>query len=433
MNMMSNDNKKILIVTYGMIPYCNNWGTCQRIYFLAEQFTEEGYQTWVVASKQTSESVNFGKKISFKQIFINSVFINSQDNFISKKSNSDKSYFLNTIKKRLLNFIYCIEKIIFNEPISKIGITGLIWSIKANKTIKTLIKRENIETVIISSPPFSFLFTSYFLRKQFNNLKIILDYRDPWNLWNGGSLISNFLEKKIIKSATYITVTNDNSKTDLSKLYSINRNKISVIYNGYSQKDWDTLPTVKKTIRTEVIISYIGSISFNNDSYRNITQFFKAYDLLENKNLFKIKFIGVTFNSELDKYKKKYPEIEMIGKVSPHESYNYMLESDVLMNIHTTNDNSGYYLIGGKIYDYLKSEKTIFSINSENSFEQTFLKTLGNVVCSKNNHLDILKSFNLIYEKLRFSKNHKKYDINQYSREYQNNKFIRIVNNLIDA
>lgn len=430
---MANDDKKVLIVTYGMLPYCKNWGTCQRVYFLAEQFVAKGYKTWVVSSKNLKEQNDFKKEINFNQVFVQPLLNNENRNIELK--NNRKSSLKSFLKRRVLKFVFFIEKFILNEPIPKTGIVGVFWSIKATKQIKEIIKKENIDSIIISAPPFSFLLTGYFLKIKFKKIKLFIDYRDPWNLWGGGSFISNYIEKRIIAKSNHVIVCTDNMKEGLIREFNINKDKISIIYNGFSEIDWNKVDFAQNILKDKLTISFVGSISMKKGSFRDTTNFFKAYDVVRKEGKFKIKFIGISFDEHTNKLIKKYPEIDFIKKVTPVESFQYMLDSNVLLNIHTAQDNSAYYLIGAKIYDYLKSNKLIFSINSKNSFEQFFLNKIGSdAIFCENNVEDILQSFKSIqnYFKISPRKKLNNEDLSIYSREYQNNLFINLINDFND-
>ena len=49
--MQNTKKKKILIITYEMIPFADNWGGCQRIYYLAQALVSAEYKIWVASSK----------------------------------------------------------------------------------------------------------------------------------------------------------------------------------------------------------------------------------------------------------------------------------------------------------------------------------------------------------------------------------------------
>lgn len=414
-----------------MIPFCESWGNCQRIYYLADELVKKGYDVWVVSSKNGLFNYKINKEIIFKQIFIDDIFQNYSTGS-SKKTKQNKlldiKLFL-SIKKLLKYILYKLENLFFNEPSPLTAIYGLHFSYKAKILLKDIILKENISTLIISAPPFSLFSIASFIKKNKLKTRIILDYRDPWNLWNNGSYISNYFEKKYLEIANHIVVTTENLKKGLINRFKI-KDKISVIYNGYSKESWNKINYEQKIRSKKIRLSYIGDISFVKGSYRDLTEFFKAYDLINNKKIFEIKFIGVSESERTNQLRLKYPKIKFISKVSPEDSYKFMLESDILMNIHTSNDKSSNFLIAGKIFDYLYCEKPILSINSKESFEQEFLKNKTKLFASENNYRKILETLNLISKESNFTIKNSNLDIEHFSREFQNKKYINLINKL---
>jgi hypothetical protein len=414
-----------------MIPYCESWGNCQRIYYLANELVKEGYIVWVVSSKNGLKNKTINKEILFNQIFVEDLIQNHQiTNSNKTKQNTLSENKIFSLIKQLIKFIvYKLEKLIFNEPSPLAGIIGLHFSNKAKILLKDIIMKENISKVIISAPPFSLFSIASFIKKNKLKTKIILDYRDPWNLWNGGSFLSNYFEKKYLKIANHIVVTTDNLKKDLINKFKI-EDKISIIYNGYSKESWDKINFEQTNRSKKIRLSYIGDISLVKGSYRDLSEFFKAYNLIKERNIFKIQLIGLSVNDQIKELELKYPEIDFIPKVSPEESYKYMINSDILMNIHTTNDNSSFYLIGGKIFDYLKAKKPILSINSKKSFEQMFLKDKAKTYFTENDYLQILKTLKLIAKEKNLNHKSLSFNIEQFSREFQNKKFINLIDKI---
>jgi hypothetical protein len=252
-------------------------------------------------------------------------------------------------------------------------------------------------------------------------------------LWNKRVGLAYFREKKYLNIAEKIVVTTEALRDEIANEFNIARTKIFVVKNGYSGSEWSKIKEFTKSNSDKVIISYIGSIGFTKGSYRDISEFLAAYELLDNKSMFKFRFIGVSENDDIKTLRKKYPEIIFKSKVSQLDSFRYMQNSDVLFNIHTATDDSSKYLIGGKIYDYLKSGKMILSINSSDSYEHYFLKKISDAMCCENNSTEILKYFNMLrddFAKKGYIDNitiKEGVNIEKYSRENQNKIFLDLL------
>jgi glycosyltransferase involved in cell wall biosynthesis len=417
-------NNDVIIINYEMIPYATAWGPCQRSYYLAEFLTNKGINTTVAANKLTDRYNDYEKKPNFKIIFTN-----NKGSCNSTFQNRYTTRIAHHLKNFIKPIIYTAERLYFNEINQGSGLGAFLWVNKLLSQLNDLIDPNKKTVIIISCPPFASLAVINKIKKSYPRVRIIIDYRDPWNLWNNARGLSFVREKKYIKLADKIAVTTDTLKDVIINTFNVNEDKVAVIANGYSEKDWSDIEYTPKN-NNKIVVSYIGSIVFQNGTYRNTTEFFKAYDLLEDKDLYEIRFIGVTSTPETESLRQKYPEISFIPKVSASESFRYMYESDVLFNLHTEKGPSSKYLIGGKIYDYIRSGKLILSINSKKSFEQTLLKQTGNAICCENNHLEILRAFKQIKTeptKHRFDTRMDTNRIRAFSREYQNDKYYELI------
>ena len=216
--------------------------------------------------------------------------------------------------------------------------------------------------------------------------------------------------------------------------HKFNLSNCKTIFNGYSDELWSKVKP-RTTRNDKIIISYIGSIDFNRGSFRDTAEFFKAYEMLRCKNLFEIRFIGTIETDRVKELIKEFPEIIFKPKVSVIKSLELMRDSNYLLNIHTSKDESSKYLMGAKILDYLRSGKTIISINDSDSFEHKFLKGKNAILCV-NDYREILKVLEGISQKNISSTTYDSTkmlevkEIQMYSREFQNEKFVKIIKNL---
>ncbi len=429
--MQNTKKKKILIITYEMIPFADNWGGCQRIYYLAQALVSAEYKIWVASSKITNILNYYGQRIDFNQIIIEHPFR------LFKNTNSTA---LNLSQKRKPGLIrrfrsalvYKIDKVLFNEPNKGMGIYSTFWVKKAFRTIIKHIVENGIDTVILSGPPFTLFMLARKIKRSIGSVNIIFDYRDPWNLWNNKKYFSSYIERICLKYSDLVVVSTDSLQSAMSKKYT--QENFITVFNGYSAELWSKIRP-GKVPSNKIIISYVGAINFKPDSFRDTTEFFKVYDDLPHKSLFEIRFIGVNNSVEVEELKSRFPEIIFMGKVPVEESLKLMTESHYLLNIHTSVDESSKYLIGAKIFDYLRSGRTIISINNPNSYEQKFLRG-KNSICCLNKYEEIQKVFARLSNNREYILSGEKYseplneEISIYSRENQNKRYIDIINGL---
>ena len=109
-----------------------------------------------------------------------------------------------------------------------------------------------------------------------------------------------------------------------------------------------------------------------------------------------------------------------------------MKKSDVLISIHTAQDDSGKYIISGKFYDYMRSGKVIWHIGSSKDLMTKMVQEykLG-IWCE--NESEKLKEVidNLLRcwkeERLQEMRAHNLKEIDIFSRENQNKKYADIL------
>jgi len=428
--------KKVLIITYEMIPYTKYWGASQRVYYYANFLTEHGFSVDVLASRNTNIENEVKKTIKFNTLHLKN---NYQKKDEIKEPINSKTSTLKYVKARIISFLKYILKnldsIFNNDPNLGMGFIAANWIRKNNEKILTHIEKYSIENVIISAPPFGLL-RPKLLKKIKNQIpgKLIIDYRDPWNCWNNKGGISFLREKKIINLCDFAVTTNNNHRQRLIKDFDIDSNKVITVMNGYDDELWNTVEKEYpiNTKNEKLTFSYIGSISFKNNSYRNPTNLLEAYSSFPENKKTKLRFIGLDLTPEkLDELSTKYPNVDFIPMVSQEDSFKYMLQSDVLINMHTTKDLSSKFLIGGKLFDYYRSKRFILSINSAESFEHEFVNEKKIGMCIENNNNEILNAINLIYQKWESNGNliNKLEDeeLSLYSRKYFNNKLLQLL------
>ncbi|MHB8163124.1 MAG: glycosyltransferase family protein [Methanoregula sp.] len=429
--------KKTLIITYNMIPNATSWGSCQRMYFLADYLLAKGIDVHIIHAIN-QYSGNCGHEIKFSSTPINLDFlkydnkqkIKKEDGYLSQ--NKDIAFFF---KRMASTYFKVIEKKFFNDVNPFIGFWGYIFTLIAKEKIKNLINASKIDFIIISGPPFSIFSLIYFIKKKFPLIPVILDYRDPWNIYNP-LLISEYVERKMLQKADLVIFYNEKMLKDMSNKYIFLKSKSSFVLNGYSEKDWHEVGLLEKnmgSLEKKLIISYIGSAGLGKSEFRDFSEFWAAFlDFYPGKKIL-LRFIGIKKSNQTEQLLTKFPGcIEIIPPVSHQKSLEYMIKSDVLLHLHT-DIKSGRSVIAGKFYDYIKSGKVIFGISGDR--QSYFLDLMDEHqigVSCLNKRDEILDCLELLYakwttEKMDELRQDKGINIDSYSREFQNRRYLEII------
>ena len=435
----------ILIVTYSMIPYTQFWGGCQRMFFLANYLAERNQKATIICHK--SNDINtFGKIPNFDIYSIDNSGVLEKICFDSVKAYS-KDLKVNTssplslikrnriIKKLGLKYL----EYVYNNPSPLLGRAAWKWAKTARTAICSFIDENQVTKVVVSAPPFGLFRLIPDIKRRYNkSVPIYMDYRDPWNLWKKGGGPSRNKERKALRSATAIIVTNPNMKKGLSEMFSVPLDKINVISNGYSKASWEQIP--RKTYKKDncnMKFFYIGSISLNEtDSFRNPKAIIEAFKkIILNHSDISLCFVGV--NDYDSPIAKKISEstngrIVFVPNVNQKRSFEYMLEADALIQLHDSKDDSAKYLISGKVYDYIYAQKPILAIGNLDGATQSLVKELGVGYNVENKAEDIGMVVEKLYDLWKnndLASFKSKQDINHFSREYQNELYMKLILN----
>ncbi len=434
--------EKILIITYDMIPYSGAWGGAQRMYFLAEHLFKNGYDVTVISTKKDFKGY-FGKEINFNTIYLESKLTN----ITSKTSNSNNKKMENypdqkTVKNHLKRFLKkpltFYNGVKLNEPNPAQGLYALIWLNENKNNIANFINKNKINKVIVSGPPFSLFTLTSYIKRMDKNVKVILDYRDPWNLWNMKKGKPFRREQKFLKEADYIVGFSELFCQDMVKIFPFIRDKITAVMNGYSAEEWSDVEKETKEDRSKdkLVISYIGSISFNKDNkytFRDPYPLLNAFANFDNKNDVELRFVGIhKLTKEIEEVKKNYKNVNFFYQVNHKESLVEMRKSDILVLLHTSNDNSSKYALGGKFFDYLRSGKVLLGIGNRETYFNKLIENYKLGLIANNNEKEIEQVLHAIYSfwkegKLNELRKDENLEIEKFSRESQNDIYLTIL------
>lgn len=436
---------KVLIITYSMIPYATSWGGCQRMYYLSNAFLDYGWDVTVM-SVRNEFLQTFGNSVRFNSVafpikkkiyraFVDSKAQKCNEIDIEKRTNSFVRILRTKIKqnKSLFKLLTSFDAYIFNEPSFLMGPITRSWCHAYSDRINNYIHEYGVNVVIISGPPFGMFCLSKEIKKK-NNVPVILDYRDPWNLWHKESRFALKLEGNNFKYVDKVIFTNRNLERDMCKKFPILVGKTDVVMNGYSSDAWAKIKCAKVENHKQFIITYTGSVDIVETSkfgFRDVTVLFDALEKAVDAGCnIKLVFVGAANpNTPYAEEQKKRlgNHLEIRGMVCNIEAMEMMVQSDALLILHTTTDSSSKYLIGGKIYDYIRARKFVLSIGNTNGLNsQTVTEERIGVACA-NTFDDIYKMLIRMYSMWRDGRlTPAAVQVEKYSRECQNKHYIDI-------
>ena len=354
------NTKKILIISFTFYPYSTV--SAYRMIRFAKYLPLYGIEPHIITARHDPITKYYPDTQYVQSLFkykyespLNPLIFRTRKSFI----------------KRGLNYFFRILKDIFFSPDKHI-----LWGLFVVPIALRTIKKQKVETVLVSGDPFSLFVTGYLL-KSLSNIKLILDYRDLW-LSNQMNRIQTFVRKKwnryhqkmSLKRADLIITVNEEilEEIDTFKERFFNGNvsyDSIVIPNGFDPEYFNDQSEVMSN-KDSFTFYYAGKIDINSLSYN-------PRILLLGFQLFKEKYpsdkIKLVICGHVSRETMKFitdegllSDIDLPGHLPYDKVLEKAKEADAL--IHFNYPLKFSRIIPFKIYEYLKIKKPIISINS---------------------------------------------------------------------
>ena len=392
-------NNKLLIISYYWPP--SGGSGVQRWLNFSNSLIKKGWDITVFTAKDAKYPI-VDNRLSYtidKSIKVFKIPILEPTSFL-KKDNTDNIN-SSSIFKRIILWIRA--NIFFPD-------SRMFWIKKVSKQATVYIKKNNINCLITTAPPFSTHLTGLNIKNN-TGIKWISDFRDPWSDFFQFKLLpmSSFqrkrhveYEKKCLKSADAIITTSPS----LTKKYSLINSNSHTIYNGFK-----SFIETKNTGR--FLIMYTGVMK----SIQNPKNLWVVLNeiCLENKafyNDLSMRLIG-----DFDKEIVNDNNIKLIGSKVEFEKY---LEKDKLdieiskanvLLLSSVNIDSVNNIIPGKLFYYFSVKRPILAFSNLNSdVSKIIKKTKTGRVFEYSNKIDLKNHILELYSDYKARKNNFKPD-----------------------
>lgn len=320
----------------------------------------------------------------------------SFDNLDKSTNNKGKT----SIKKKIAGFVK--RNILIPDPF-------LQWINPAYKQAISLINTQGKYDCILSmhETPSSHI-VAYKIKKDYPELPWIGYWSDPWNgdsLRKERSSFKAFIEEKIernvIGKVDKLLFTTNSTKDMYITKYNLNPEITDIVYRGYDEDLYCNIekkeekPIELKDDKINII--HTGTIY---KALRDITPLCSALNKLkvENESLFKklhFIFIGQFDNPQDESELKKFDNVTIKPLIPYKEALKYVVYADVLLLYGNKNSTQ----VPGKVYEYLGSKASIWTILGDEQDELSQLVrqvNKGPVVV--NTEADILSAIKSLYD-----------------------------------
>ena len=251
------------------------------------------------------------------------------------------------------------------------------WYFPAVKAGRQYLKQEKVDAIVSIGPPHTAHLIGRKLSVEFN-LPHVPVFIDPWTdisyyrEFKRSSItkqIDNRFERSVLENAKAIVFVTNTMRDDYEKKYPFIKSKSNVLYWGYSEEDFDLLPTpFTNEGGIEKVIVHAGNIF----SYQNPVNFWKQVNKeIDSGNKLELKFIGTVDPS----IKIAIDETGLIlftdyaGFLSYKEMLKELLKADYLLVCATEPRH-----VPGKLFEYLRAGKPIIAFGNNNEEVKNILK-----------------------------------------------------------
>ncbi len=259
------------------------------------------------------------------------------------------------------------------------------WLLPAVIKGAEIIRKNMIDVLIVTGPPFSPFVAAAMLRRL-TGVKLILDYRDPWTTQNYllnakhrkpvVRLINRLAERIVIKKTASVVVCSSIMKRLFLERFPWADNiDIEVIHNGYLN---DPIP-MKQPLSIDgekKVMIYAGEL-YGERRIELVARPLKK--LIYNKLITDSSFAFHIFGSINDQDRAVLRELDLENIIVQRERVDYSLMLQYLKGADILFLPSGArvdYAIPFKFYDYLRARRPILALTPENSELGGIMKTI---------------------------------------------------------
>lgn len=421
-------NKNVLIIVRDFIPYFPSLGGVIRMLKLAEYLSKKGINVTILCAK--------GKPISFfgyEELIskLNIVYLEDSLQYYYTSSILNTNQDNGKHKQGLRKFLVIIKRILDEVSIPD---KGIFFIFKFYKQALYLIKKHNISSIIVSSPPHSTQIIGFMLKLILKNkIRYIIDYRDGWNTlrifkknFKILSIISKYLEKRILSEADHILCVSYPLQRKISQHILDIQSKSTVVMNGYDLDMKEIIQNENLNFKRDSIlnISYFGAINDYKSSFRNPTNFLQILEKF-NKPICLKMFGSIQINEKWSFALGK--KIGLFGNLAHDKALVEMTKADLLVIFHSQIEDADE-VIPGKIFEYILAEKPILAIGPDNFAAAQMVKEyhLGYVM-NILDPSDMLSRLEQIYSDWEAGKLVSYQSSETFSRQFQYEKIVKLL------
>jgi glycosyltransferase involved in cell wall biosynthesis len=256
----------------------------------------------------------------------------------------------------------------------------ILWVPFALRKARAIIRKNQIDFVLVTVPPFSALIVGAALKREFPSLTLVSDFRDEWLSFylkdfefQSGDYTrrrAEAIEKETVERSDLVVAVNRSSRDEIRRRYPIEpEEKFAVVPNGYDPETFaGFVPRQSRSPR--MVVTHVGT------AYRTASPRFylDAVDGLAEqvRRCIETRFIGRISDSERALLEGRKSQVTALGFMPQADALKYMEDTDYLL-LTMTNDIS----VPGKLFEYMATRKPILAVTANGSEVDQILRETG--------------------------------------------------------
>jgi glycosyltransferase involved in cell wall biosynthesis len=284
--------------------------------------------------------------------------------------------------KKLLSGL--VTRILCPEP-------EILWVPFALRQARRIIRRHQIDFVLVTVPPFSALLVGTRLKQEFPRLKLISDFRDEWLSF----YLKDFefqnndhtrrraeeIERETVECSDLVVAVNHSSRTEIRRRYPDQpEHKFVVVPNGYDPEAFaGFLPRTHQL--PKMLVTHVGTV------YKTASPRFylDAVDGLpeEVRQQMETRFVGRISDSERALLENRRSRVTGLGFMPQAEALKYMEDTDYLLLTMTNNIS-----VPGKLFEYMATGKPILAVTDPGSEVDQILRETASGLSAPPNDIE---------------------------------------------
>jgi glycosyltransferase involved in cell wall biosynthesis len=296
------------------------------------------------------------------------------------------------------------------------------WAPRALKRATEIVRERNIDTVLVTAPPFSIFLAANELKRRFPHLTLVTDFRDEWLTYYFNTLglvnqntyarrRASEIESSAVELSDYVVAVTSRALDEIRARYPQQpASKFQLIPNGF---DPDVFAAFHSRPRSDgkTVISYTGTIYKPSQPQPLVQALASLPDALRQK--LEVRIIG-HIESPQDRIllESQQPVIKLEGFLPQNQALERIEETDYLLLIWHDEIN-----IPGKLFEYLATGKPVLALSPARSEVRRLLEqTRGGWWADINNPMQIRHLLETACHSLSASFNPDRAGIRRYER-----------------